>query len=352
MSYDPNDRFDTYNYHRDKDDFYRNLDTQRDNFIDDLKYDREQAEWRATQAREYIEKGDLVGGLHYLGYQGDLSSIRTPGIEAEASPPPPDPYQKLNEKMEQAIRMFRQRDDENAENALSAIIQRWPEFGPAYSYRGMIRYSKKAYKEAISDFSKVIGFKRHTNPSWFRMRGNCYFWLGNNDKALADYSEFIALGEDDPRARLNRASCYLSRREWVAALEDCNVAISMKPNDARACCLRGDAKRELRDWEGARRDLDRALQLEPDYYLAYLSRGSLFHDIGDDRAAIDDFKLCLRYKKDWGHPYLRIGDIHLRNNDYKAAIKSYQNAEALYAAQGDERMVQIANKAVSAVLAR
>lgn len=348
MSRDPyDDRYDTYEYYRQKDDFYRDLDSQHDNFLDDLEYQRKQAEWRRKKARECFENDDLVGGLHFSGYQGDLSSIGESSYQPIV--PESDPKTELDRMMTEGSQLFREKSDAAAERVFTQVIERWPSFRPAYSYRGFTRYYQRKYHEAIDDLSSVVTSGSEVPIHVYLTRAHSYYASGQFKEALEDYDVCLSRGEDNERIRLNRARCLMVAKKWALAIEDCDRAIASQPDNARAYYLRADAKLSAGDHNGAERDIEKSIQLDPDNPMGYYVRGMLRNDQNRHEQAIADFRMCYRIEPEWATPMLLIGDSYLKLKEFKNAIDAYQQAETQFANQGNQRMKQVASKALQKV---
>ena len=88
--------------------------------------------------------------------------------------------------------------------------------------RGLIESSEEA-KEYIKLYTASLTFNPKIVEDYIK-RGNAYNYIGEHDKAIADYSE----------------------------------AIKLKPNYAKAYCNRGESRLYLKDWKGAKADLTTA----------------------------------------------------------------------------------------------
>ena len=91
-------------------------------------------------------------------------------------------------------------------------------------------------------------------------RGNAYNYIGEHDKAIADYDR----------------------------------AIKLKPNYAKAYYNRGNAYRDKVDFDQAIADYTKALELKPDYVEAYYNRGKLYVERDAYDKAIDDFSAVIK----------------------------------------------------------
>ena len=66
-----------------------------------------------------------------------------------------------------------------------------------YQKRGLIKFEKKQYKEAIKDFGKAIKLNPKDSSSW-KFRGISKYFLDQYDKAIKDFDKAIELNPNDP----------------------------------------------------------------------------------------------------------------------------------------------------------
>lgn len=94
-------------------------------------------------------------------------------------------------------------------------------------------------------------------------RGVAYYDLGNNERALADYTEAIRLKPRDPLPHYNRGFVFQRMGDASDAVEDFSAAIRLRPDDAWAYYYRGWAYKNLGDESRASADFATALRLDP-----------------------------------------------------------------------------------------
>ena len=72
----------------------------------------------------------------------------------------------------------------------------------------------------------------------------CYVRKGDNDKAIADFTEAIQLDPKNAKAYIDRGSAYINKGDNDKAIADCNEAIRLDPKNADAYISRGVAYSE------------------------------------------------------------------------------------------------------------
>src|SRR5690606_30053133 len=82
----------------------------------------------------------------------------------------------------------------SAENiaSLSAVIQRSPSDPNAYNVRGAAFGRAGRYHEALKDFDQAIALDRQSYQAYAN-RALIHRYMGDNQRAIADYSQSIAL---------------------------------------------------------------------------------------------------------------------------------------------------------------
>jgi tetratricopeptide (TPR) repeat protein len=128
----------------------------------------------------------------------------------------------------------------------------------------------------------------------YNNRGNTYHAKGDDDRAIADYSEAIRLDSRYFDPYNGRGNAYYSKREYDSAIADYSEAIRINPKYALPYNNRGNAYRSKGDNDRAITDLDQAIRLDPEYGYAYANRGITYEKLADVDRARADFNTVLR----------------------------------------------------------
>lgn len=104
-------------------------------------------------------------------------------------------------------------------------------------------------------------------------RGFAYGNKGDNDSAIADYNQAIALDPKSAMAYNNRCIAYRGKGDTDRAIADCSQAISLDPKFAFPYNNRGLAYGDKGDNERAVADYNQAISLDRKFALAYFNRG-------------------------------------------------------------------------------
>src|SRR5215510_8072438 len=151
---------------------------------------------------------------------------------------------------------------DNDELRVEALLQR----GVLYELSG-------DDEAAIADYSEIIKLDPTSAVAHFN-RGNVRDRLGEQDLAIKDYTEAIRLDPSDPDMFNNRGQVYDSRGEFDLAIADYSEAIRLDRTSGRAYYNRGLAYFSKGELKSALPDFDRAVNLQPQDADALVARAA------------------------------------------------------------------------------
>jgi tetratricopeptide (TPR) repeat protein len=125
-----------------------------------------------------------------------------------------------------------------------------------------------------------------------------YQRAGDNDKAIAEYTEAIRLLPNYTEAYYWRGTAYFGKRDQARALADYNEAIRLYPTYPEAYVGRGNVYARARDYTRALADYLEAITLKPDSILAHQAKGLAHEQAGQRREAIDEYKMAVSLTPD------------------------------------------------------
>ena len=160
---------------------------------------------------------------------------------------------------------------------LMRFIGQCQELNGGYT-RGLIKNREEA-KEYIKLYTASLTFNPKIVEDYIK-RGNAYSYIGEHDKAIADYDEAINLKPNYVKAYCHRGVAYGKKREYDKAIKDYNEVIKREPNYAGAYSARGEAWLHRKEWKRARVDLTFARNAGVDIV-------ALFHN---DYKSVEDFE--------------------------------------------------------------
>ncbi len=150
---------------------------------------------------------------------------------------------------------FQQKLEENLSHVITVI-------------KGYSAYRSNNWEVAINYFNLAIEdpvWQQEENlttlSSLYFFRGNCFYPIGDLEKAYSDYSKTIEINPFHPQAYFGRGNIYLTRSQWENALADYTESIMLFPNYAPAYYNRGVVYKELSMFENAIQDFSIAQEI-------------------------------------------------------------------------------------------
>lgn len=165
---------------------------------------------------------------------------------------------------------------------------------PKYAYsRGVASGLKGDNDHAIAAYSEAIRFDPKF-PIAYNNRGVAYFKTGDNDHAIADYTEAITLNPKVAAAYVNRGRAYGAKGDNDHAIADYAKAIKLDDKYAAAYNYRGLAYGAKGDNDHAIADYTKAIRFDPKLANAFENRGRAYRAKGQDDRAARDFEEAIR----------------------------------------------------------
>ncbi len=177
-----------------------------------------------------------------------------------------------------------------------------PNWADAYSARAGAYLSAKQYQQAVDDYTKVIDLHPtklidETIANQYVLRGDAFDAMGQQDKAIADFSTAIRLAEDTKEkfwAYQKRAWVFEFQNKYKESVADFDSAIELSPKLATAYSNRGNVELRFKKFNNAITDYTKALSLDPKDGRFYSWRANAYHAIGRNDLAEKDLKLAAK----------------------------------------------------------
>jgi serine/threonine protein kinase/tetratricopeptide (TPR) repeat protein len=215
------------------------------------------------------------------------------------------------------------------------------ELVPLLSDTGQINEAANAYRRAIDLYEKHVA--RFPNDREYALvlnqtRGQLHVLLGEWDKAIAQYTQFIEREPDRWESWFDRAMVYQSRKQFEKALPDFSKAIELNRQRDNPWLL-GDAfhhrafiyfmKGEL---EKALAGYSTAIELAPNNIWHWLGRAKTYAQLKQWPQAVADGTRGLELKADFidlrqtrGDAYAALGQWDKAAGDYSELLKFTPN---------------------------
>jgi tetratricopeptide (TPR) repeat protein len=159
--------------------------------------------------------------------------------------------------------------------------------------------------------------------------GDTHMEHGHYDRAIADYTQAIALDPTNSDIYVLRGQAHTATHNYAQALADYNQAIALSPNDESLYLLRGEVHYENGDYDRAIADFGQLITLAPEEFVGYYNRGRawLMKDVYD--RAIQDNTQAINLDPDCAEAYNNRGIAYVGIEAYDQAIADYTQAISL-----------------------
>jgi tetratricopeptide (TPR) repeat protein/predicted aspartyl protease len=203
-----------------------------------------------------------------------------------------------------------------------------------YARRGSASASRRDYEHALADLTRAIELAP-TEAGYFYERGMAYWWSGQPDKALEDFSQAIKLKPDDVPALMARADLRARRHDPADIIApDLDAADRAAPREGDMRLALGHLYERLRNYPAAIVQFDDWISTHntDDVEMASARNARCWTQAltgqGLDRA-LDDCNFAV-HKNPKAAAFLDSrGLVYLRQGKYDKAIADYNAALAL-----------------------
>ena len=144
---------------------------------------------------------------------------------------------------------------------------------PTMGYKTLDELSREELLRALANLDQRVEADNEEDPYSLLARGLLHSKLGDDRRAVEDFSRVIELEPDNAEALENRAAALDDLGEHRLAREDYHAVIRLEPDNAVALYSRGACLAKQGDLTGAVADFDRAIALEPGDAVPYYNRG-------------------------------------------------------------------------------
>ncbi|EEY02286.1 tetratricopeptide repeat protein [Brucella neotomae] len=203
-------------------------------------------------------------------------------------------------------------------SSLTSVIQSNPRDPEGYNVRGSAYGKAGRYKEAMRDFDQAYANRALVDR-----------YMGDNNKAVQDYSRAIQLNPQYDAAYIGRGNVYRQAGHLDQALNDFNQAIALRTTDGRAYHNRGLIYQAKGLHKQAIEDFSKAISLNSTAPEPYNGRGISYVALGDYDNAFDDFNTAITLDQNVAESWANQALVYEHNGDKAKAANSYARAVQL-----------------------
>jgi tetratricopeptide (TPR) repeat protein len=212
---------------------------------------------------------------------------------------------------------FNKGDFDGAIKSYSAYLSSAPKPEPTV-YVNLGRAKMEKYKQtkdatlvtqALSDFDKYIAAPPtragESHASGYLDRGDANMLLKAYDKAIADYTQYLAKTPKDTYALGRRGEAYLETKKFKEAGADYDAILAIKPNDPAATQNKAVVALRLGDNSGAAAAFSKVISNppKPDQKGALEARAQAYMNAKDYPNAIKDYDYLIGFDKTNSNAY-------------------------------------------------
>ena len=182
----------------------------------------------------------------------------------------------------------------------------------ALDLRGECFYELGEYDRAIADYTRVIDSDSPYEDiaDVYHGRALSYAGLWEFDKALADCLNSISIDPEDAETRVMAAQLYRGNGVLEKAMEHAAVAIEHDPNSITAHFLMGDCQLMLGNLDDALEHTLRAVEIDKTSEVLQCRLGEIYTNMGNFRVALEHLNKAVELNRDRSLTYLHRGRLY------------------------------------------
>ncbi len=220
-------------------------------------------------------------------------------------------------------------------NAFKKVMELDPGNADVYFESGWSYFCWEKYREAIDMYTKaltknvkkrdyvVTSSRGDKNENVYDKRGLSYFYLGNNQAAIKDYSNAIKLRstfcKDSVQSHINRGKAYSELFDHQKAISDYDQAVMIASNE-------GIYRQGEQTWWNDEQKIyfknNAIMRQKTDLCQSYQARGRTYGILGNVKQAIDDYSKAIELFPD---APLNANTYYLRSISYRV-MKNYEQS--------------------------
>jgi tetratricopeptide (TPR) repeat protein len=204
-------------------------------------------------------------------------------------------------------------------------VQPNPQTARTYYDRGVMFLNRGDNDTAIAEYTEAI----RIDPNYavaYNDRGLAYNNKGDYDRGIADCTQALRIDPNLANAYGNRGLAYINKGDNDRGIADCTQALRIDPNIANIYNNRGWAYINKGDNDRGIADCTQAIRIDPNLANAYNNRGWAYINKGDNDRGIADCTQAIRIDPNLANAYNNRGNAYYNKKDYDRAIADYTQA--------------------------
>lgn len=212
--------------------------------------------------------------------------------------------------------------------AYDEVVAVAPDNAAALLNRGLLLQRARHYPRALADLDAAVTANRGDPDGW-AARAALRAMMGDNESAVADYREALALAPHRLDAALGLTQALVGARQPLLAIDELGRLIKRHPEQAGLWNMRCLIRAVSGEAAVALPDCEEALRLAPNHGAVLHTRGLVQLKRGDLDGAIADFDRALSLDARFGQAWYGRAIAHQRRGDSAEAAADFARAHAL-----------------------
>jgi len=184
-------------------------------------------------------------------------------------------------------------------------------------------YRQKNFPAAIESYSTAISFDP-INAEAFYWRGNAHQSIKQFEEAVTDLTKSLELGYKALEVYRIRSYVNFDRKDFQAAVADAREVINAEPNNVQAIRLSAEASYELKNYDDALASYERLVTMTPADGNMYFLMARIYAGKGDVQKQIAAAHNAIQRGTSF------LADAHILAAEGQVKLGSLQEAEASY----------------------
>ena len=266
----------------------------------------------------------------FIATLAEPSAIRAAAARARAFQPAAADGASLAQNSARCANSDKSMQPDTSIGGCNAVIQETAKnLAAAYFFRGAAHVAKSDFDRAIADYTQAIAIDP-TESDYLNSRAAIYEQKNDMTRAMADYDAAIKLNPKSAYAYNNRGASFQRKGDYARASTDYGEVTRLQPKNpdawAARCWVRAAAGREVQQ---ALNDCNESLKLKADQPDVLDTRGFVYLRLGKMDDAIKDYDAALKLESKLLSALYGRGVAKARKGDKAGGISDITAAKSM-----------------------